>query len=142
MKKAYFLIIIVTILGSCGSSRMGKVRLGEDGKIISGTTTQRCTPPTKRYSNNLAAKVKIQVDSLIKIPIHNIEAELDRTVVKLSDYTSEGLDLDLFLFRVCEMANNRGMTSAETQQLIYRAMESWNSSQEVKKKSTTLNVRS
>jgi len=54
------------------------------------------------------------MDSLKTIPKSKLGISLNNKVVQLTQYTSEGLDRNLVLFRICEMANNRGLTGAET----------------------------
>ncbi len=66
------------------------------------------------------------MDSLKYVPIQNFETSFEQKVIKLHDYTSLGLDLDLLTFRICEMANNRGFTSEQTSSLIEKAIEVWN----------------
>jgi hypothetical protein len=104
---------------------MGKVKYGKDGVIESGTSKTKCTPPTKRYTKSIDAVVKGSIDSLLKFPKGNLEVGVKNTVTRLSDYSSEGLDIDLILFRVCEMANNRGLSASQTETLMRRAIDAW-----------------
>lgn len=134
--KQFFSYMIILLLFSCNSqSKMGKVKYGKDGVIESGTSKTICTPPTKRYTKSLDAVVKANIDSLAKFPKGNLEIGIKNTVTRLSDYSSEGLDVDLILFRVCEMANNRGLSAAQTDTLMRRAIDAWG-----QKKSTSINV--
>jgi hypothetical protein len=114
---------------------MGKENLGEDGKVLSGTKYKKCTYPPKTYTKGLDVKVKAEVDSMNSVPIENIDLALSQTVTRLASYTSEGLDIGLFLFYTCEMANNRGFSAEQTQQIITSALNVWNSNSEIKKKS-------
>lgn len=134
LKFAIVSIILITSIGCRSKSYQGKVKLGEDGKIVSGTTIQKCTPPQKRYAKNLEIKVKTKVDSLLQIPISELDLGVTQTITRLSDYTSEGLDFDLFYFRICEMANNRGLSKEQTNSLLLTLMDKWNTNQELKKK--------
>lgn len=104
---------------------MGKVKYGKGGTIESGTSVTRCTPPAKRYAKNLDAIVKASVDSVGNLPTGQIELGLKQTVTRLSDYTSEGLDIDLLLFRLCEMANNRGLSAEQVERLNSQTIEAW-----------------
>lgn len=132
------IILLFFFVCSCASpSKMGKVRVGEDGKVVEGTTTRRCEPPAKRYANNLEAFVKASVDSLAQIPSGNLEFEVKKTVTRLSDYSSEGLDIDLILFRICQMANNQGMNNLQVEKLIQASINAWNNKN--KESSTIIN---
>jgi hypothetical protein len=137
---AVLTILSSLIIFSCKSpSNMGTMKNGPNGTIVSGTTTLKCTPPQKTYAKGLDAKVKLSMDSLSTIPIKDLEAGLTQTIVHLSDYSSDGLDMDLIMFRICEMSNNRGMTAEQTQTLVSQAIAQWNVTQEIKKKSDSLN---
>ena len=107
--RLFILFATITFLG-CSPSKMGKTKYGKDGEIESGTATTRCTHPTKRYAKGLEIKVKDGIDSLGLLPINSIEAELAQTVTRLSDYSSDGLDIDLILFRLCEISINKGFS--------------------------------
>lgn len=43
--------------------------------------------------------------------------------------SQKGLDLDLLLFRICEISINRGFTNEQTSQLINRVIDLWNREQ-------------
>lgn len=139
--KTVVFFLILGICSSCRTSKMGTVKKGKDGKIVNGTTRLRCTYPSKRYTTGLDFRVKTNIDSLIRVPYNKLDIAVSRTIAKLSDYTSEGLDLDLFLFRLCEMANNRGLTAEQTQSLLFSAMNKWNASEEIKKKVAELEFK-
>lgn len=109
----------------CSSSKQGKVIQGKDGKIESAIIDARCSYPKKTYAKELDAKIKAEVDSLRFTPQSNFDVSFNQKVIKLHDYTAKGLDLDLLLFRVCEMANNRGFTSEQTSLLIQKAIDLW-----------------
>lgn len=120
-----FILSIFIISFSCNSSKMGKTKYGKDGAIESGTATTRCTHPTKRYTKGLELKVKDGIDSVALLPSKNIEAGLTQTVTRLSDYSPEGLDIDLILFRLCEISINKGFTKNQTDSLFQIAIDSW-----------------
>jgi hypothetical protein len=133
MKK---ILLFTLIIASCNSSkRTGKVIYGEGGKIESGYSKIGCTPPTKRYTKDLDARVKASIDSLLPIPIKDIDLGLTQKITRLSDYTSQGLDFDLIMFRICEMANNRGFSAGRTDSLIQNAFKIWE-----KNKTSSLNI--
>lgn len=119
---AYFIFLLF----SCTPNKLGKLTLGENGKVISGTKKLRCSHPQKRYARNLELKVKGSIDSTLLVPRSNLETTINKTVTRLADNTSEGLDIDLILFRICELANNLGLNEAETNTLLKTALEAWN----------------
>ena len=118
-------------LFSCQSNQ-GKVIYGNDGSVVGGTGIARCEKPNKPYANTMDASVKAEVEQLGSIPSAELDAKLKTSVVKLTDYTSEGLDRDLLLFRICEMSINRGFTNEQTKSLIEKTMGIWD--EELKKK--------
>ncbi len=104
---------------------MGKATYGKDGAIQDGTVNTKCTAPAKRYTKDLEAKVKASIDSVAGLPQASIDLGLKQTVTRLTDYTSEGLDIDLILFRLCEISLNKGFTTEQTQSLFNTAMGAW-----------------
>jgi len=120
-----FILLISIISFACGFSKMGKTKYGKDGEIESGTATTRCTHPTKRYAKGLEIKVKNGIDSLALLPSNNMEAALTQTVTRLSDYSSDGLDIDLILFRLCEISINKGFSKNQTDSLFQNAIDAW-----------------
>lgn len=85
----------------------------------------KCSPPQKAYSKDLSAKVKAEIDSLQQVPKSIFDLAFEQKVVKLREYSPRGLDMDLLSFRICEMANNRGLTSEQTYSLIDKAIGIW-----------------
>jgi len=73
----------------------------------------------------LEIKVKNGIDSLALLPATSIEASLSQTVTRLSDYSSDGLDIDLILFRLCEISINKGFTKNQTDSLFQNAIDAW-----------------
>lgn len=120
-----FIFLFTIISFSCSSSKMGKTKYGKDGEIESGTATTRCTHPTKRYAKGLEIKVKNGIDSLALLPSSNVEAALTQTITRLSDYSSEGLDIDLILFRLCEISISKGFSKNQTDSLFQSAIVAW-----------------
>lgn len=119
-----FLLFAISLL-SCNSSKMGRAHYSKDGSIQSGIAKTKCTHPSKRYTKSLDAKVKASIDSITQLSNKSIDIQVAQTVTRLSDYTSEGLDLDLILFRICEISINKGFTKDQTDHLIQIAMDSW-----------------
>lgn len=124
MKKIILVNFIVVFI-SCSPSKQGKVVQGKDGKNESAKITAKCTPPQKSYAREIETKLKAEMDSLKLTPSITFEASFNQKVIKLREYSSQGLDLDLLTFRICEMANNRGFTSEQTSALIEKAIELW-----------------
>lgn len=110
---------------SCKSSKMGKATYGNDGTIQSGIAKTNCTYPSKRYTKDLDAKVKASIDSLAGLPQASIDLGIKQTVTRLSDYSSEGLDIDLILFRLCEISINKGFNAEQTKSLFATAIDAW-----------------
>jgi hypothetical protein len=104
---------------------MGKANYGEDGKIKAGTVHTNCTKPAKRYAKGIDVKVKGGIDSLNALPFNEFSLGVSKTVTRLADYSSEGLDIDLILFRLCEISLNKGFTADQTNALFSIAMDSW-----------------
>lgn len=119
------IIPLLLLFYSCSTNRMGKAKYGKDGKLENETTIKRCTPPTKRYTKDLDLRVKNSVDSLSILPKTQIDIGLKQTVTRLSDYTSEGLDIDLILFHLCETSQNNHFSDSLTGTLFQSAIDAW-----------------
>jgi hypothetical protein len=104
---------------------MGKTKYGKDGMVESGIAKTKCTYPTKRYAKGLEIKVKGEIDSLALLPGKDLELGVTQTVTRLSDYSSQGLDVDLILFHLCEISINKGFTSQQTSDLFKIALDAW-----------------
>lgn len=138
MKKLCQSVFICLIIYSCGTTRttekQGELILGENGKIESGKINLVCSKPlVKTYTKGLELKVDAEMEQLNSIPKSKLDVELKRSVVKLAQYTSEGLDRDLVLHRVCQIANNGQYSEEGTRNLLEIALGTYN--EEVKKKS-------
>jgi hypothetical protein len=90
-----------------------------------GYITYKCTHPQKTYTKAIEAKVKKGMDSLSVFSKSSLELAVTQTVTKLSEYSSDGLDLDLILFRLCEISINKGLTAAETESFLKIATDAW-----------------
>ncbi|MCW5911413.1 MAG: hypothetical protein KIT62_10080 [Cyclobacteriaceae bacterium] len=133
MKQILILSILTISLYACSTTqKRGAVTYNEGGAIKSGQGKLYCDKPRKNYATELDAKVKGELSSLSTSPANLIEAGLTQKVVELSDYSSSGLDLDLLLFRICEMSINRGFSEETTKNLIELAIKTWDT--EKKKK--------
>lgn len=130
MRKFYIFLSIVALFHSCNSSKMGKIQYGENGVIKSGTGVSRCTHPQKTYTKSLEVVVKGTIDSIAKIGNANLNVGLRQAVTRLNDYSPEGLDIDLILFRVCEMANNRGLNATQIDELTKIVLDAWSGKKE------------
>ncbi len=126
----YFIVIL--FFTNCKSNQ-GTVIQGKGGEIESGKITVRCSKPLKTYTKELEGKLDGELDSLSNISNSKLELSLKNKVVKLTQYTSEGLDRDLMYFRICEIANNRGLTNEQTVSLLEKSLDAFD--KEVKKKS-------
>jgi hypothetical protein len=104
---------------------MGTMQNGKDGQIESGTTKLRCTEPPKRFTKDLQIKIDASLDSALSLPKASIVGSIQQTVTKLNDYSTEGLDLQYILFQLCEISNNRGFASSQTDTLFRIAENAW-----------------
>jgi hypothetical protein len=129
MKKSHFFIGFLFVLISCSTAKQGKVKQGKDGKIENAVITAKCTPPQKSYAKEIEAKLKAEMDSLKFTPSTSFDASFNQKVIKLREYSSQGLDWDLLAFRICEMSNNRGLTSEQTSNLLTKALDLWENAQ-------------
>lgn len=118
------------------SSNLKSYKVGPKGERI-GRKTAKCTPPSKTYAPEVEFAVSSAFDSLKKLPIDEFKIELKKKVVRLSDYSSQGLDIDKQLFRLCEIAHNENFTREQTAELFKIAQESWREA--MSKKSTFIN---
>ena len=116
---------MLTISACKPPGTMGKRKIGKDGVVESETNILKCTPPRKPFTKELTAKVKPAFDSLYNTPLTRLEFSLQTAVVKLTDLTPEGLEMDHILFRICEMSINRGFTNEQSTQLINAAIAAW-----------------
>ncbi len=125
-KLNYVAAFLVIILMSCSSTKKrGTLTVGEGGVITGGKISVYCDPPQKQYAKEVEAKLLAEISELNEIPEAKLETSLNSKVIKLADYSSQGLDRDLLLFRICEMSLNRGLTNEQTQKLIDKAIEVW-----------------
>ena len=119
------ILLFALFLVACKSSKMGTAKYGKDGVIENGTVKTKCTYPSKRYAKDLDIRVKKGIDSLGLLPNESFDLGLKQTVTRLSDYSSEGLDVDLILFRLCEISLNKGFTQEQTNALFATAIDVW-----------------
>ena len=126
-KSTIIFSITLIIFSGCSADgpNRGEVGFGDDGRVISGTGKAYCTPPSKRYTNELEATVDLELDGLKDIAKANFEAELGNKIQKLTDYSQKGLDIDLLLYRVCEISINRGFTNEQTSGLVKETIKMW-----------------
>jgi len=135
-----FSIIICFFLNSCAMKmQRGKIQYGNDGEIKSGEGVALCKPPDKRYSSEIHAALKTELIGLKNTSDIELEAALERKIVKLTDYSQKGLDLDLILFRICEISINRGFTNKQSSKLIENVIEAWTQA-EYKNRKKTKNI--
>jgi len=89
--------------------------------------TSKCTPPTKRYTKDLDLKVKASIDSLKYFSSADLELGVTQKVIHLTDYSTAGVDVDLVLWRICETAFTMKLSPDQTQALMSKAIDVWNS---------------
>lgn len=132
MKTKLVILLAFLTLILTGSCNRGTIKYGSDGVITAGKGKAKCEKPNKPYAKEMDLAVKAEVEELGAIPSAQLDTKLKSTVVHLADYSTQGLDRDLLLFRICEMSINRGFTSDQTLSLIENAMTVWD--EELKKK--------
>jgi hypothetical protein len=120
-------ILFCGLITSCASR--GTVEFGEGGKIVRGEGIAQCGAPRKPYAKEVDAELKLELKDLDL----TADAALKDKVIKLTDYSQKGLDLDLLLFRICEMSINRGFTNEQTSQLIQKVITLWNQEEQDKR---------
>jgi len=108
-----------------GCDNQGKVDIGKDGEITQGTATLKCTKPQRRYASDVDGAVSAAVKTAGQAATGDVSAKVKSEVVKLQDYSQQGLDVDLILFRICEMSINRGFTNEQTIGLFNAALAGW-----------------
>lgn len=117
--------ILVFLIASCNSKKLGQTNYSEDRKTTSGYSISTCSKPSKRYAKSLDVAVKASFDSLKLLPVKSIDASLKNTITHLADYTSEGLDFDLLNFRICELANSAGLSESAKEEIIKKSLDTW-----------------
>lgn len=128
-----FIFLSFVLITACDSDR-GSVELGNDGQIIAGKAILKCEKPRKSYASNIDAAVVASVDTVDKTIDSDLTASLKKEITKLSDYSQSGLDLDLILFRLCEMSINRGFSPEQAEHLFRDATQMWGESEDALKK--------
>ncbi|MGZ3883723.1 MAG: hypothetical protein ACXVPQ_05260 [Bacteroidia bacterium] len=124
MKNYFRWIILFSIfLYRCDDNRG---TIDTNGKNVVQHLKLRCTEPQKRYAENVDVAVKGSIDAVKDVENASVEAALKTQVEKLTDYSQQGLDLDLILFRICEMSINRNFRSGQTDSLIKEVTDTWN----------------
>ena len=118
------LITVVSILIALDSCR-GTIQQGEGGKIKSGTVYPQCDEPQKTYATALDAKVKLTLIGDGKQDYNTFSAGLTDKVIRLGEHSQTGMDIDLILFRLCEISLNRGFTSEQTSSLMDKTIDAW-----------------
>jgi hypothetical protein len=86
----------------------------------------KCTKPSKHYAKSVEIALKGSVAKWESVSGVDLTSSVKTEVIKLADYSSQGLDLDLLLFRVCEMANNRALSTEQMNEIISLGTKTWN----------------
>jgi hypothetical protein len=132
IQKSFSLTILSFFLLSVTCVAQGHGDLGKDGTIIGGRVKFRCSKPSKRYTKTVNVAVKGAFDTWKEVSNLDLSASVKTEVAKLTDYSQEGLDLDLILFRVCEISNNRGLNAEQINDLIMTSTSTWNNKMSIK----------
>ena len=126
--------ILILTLTAC----QGTLKLGKRGEIEKGRVLTKCTKPQKRYTKSVDAAVKGSVKAWKSITDAELSGSIKTEVIKLTDYSQEGLDLDLVLFRICQMSNNKTLNSQQSHELITLAMKTWNNKMSINEQKTII----
>ncbi|MDI9312148.1 MAG: hypothetical protein QM535_18180 [Limnohabitans sp.] len=126
MKKFIYLIITFSTTIIVGCKSQGTLKLTENGKIESGKVNLKCDKPQKTYTKAVDIALKGSVAKLESTEGVDLNATVKTEVVKLTQYSQQGLDLDLLIFRMCQMTNNKAISSEQAQEIITLAMKTWN----------------
>lgn len=121
-----FVTLLLLVLSACvthddSAPDRGEVQYVVNGKIGGGTGVLRCETPRKSYAQDIVAALNGELASIDL----TVDAEYRNKITRLTDYSQSGLDLDLLLFRICEISINRGLTNDQTTGLLTRAVEIW-----------------
>lgn len=118
-------LIFFTI--SCNTTRGFEHRKG--GNVKSGKYKLYCESPSLPDYG----KFKNTIDDYLGKSLSNktnysesLNYTLAENVAILASFSQQGLDLDLVLFRICEMSINRNLSEEQTSELITQAVNSWN----------------
>ncbi len=130
LKPFSFTLLLFLFFISCRNQ--GYVDYGAGGAVTGGKGIVRCTKPSKRYTKTVNVAVKGALDTWGEVSNVELSGSVKTEVAKLTDYSQEGLDLDLILFRVCEISNNRGLTSEQINDLITTTTSTWNNKMSIK----------
>jgi len=123
VKLVFFQSLFLTaVLSGCRPPKSGITHYGKDGKIKDGKSISRCSKPVKPYTKSVEVALQLNLDSS-KILKGNIEANLKEAVTKLGEYTSDGLDYDLVLWRICEIS--AGLPAEQRDKLVNQVREDW-----------------
>lgn len=117
------------VLACCKSQ--GHLNLSKGGEIESGKVNLECAKPLKTYTKAVDAALKGSVAKLETTEGIDLNATVKTEVIKLTQYSQQGLDLDLLVFRMCQMTNNKALSSTQAQEIITLAMKTWNSKMSV-----------
>ncbi|WP_157974335.1 hypothetical protein [Lewinella sp. IMCC34183] len=121
------LLLSVFVAASC-TTKVGSRKTSSIDGVTTVKTNERiipCNPPDKRYSKDVTRAVKTQLTSMPNLPDIEFETETKKNVIALSDYSSKGLDIDLLLYRFCEITTNRGFSPEQTKEFYQEQSRIW-----------------
>ena len=119
--------LALTVAAMFAMFSCSNLKLGQGGNIAGGNIRPKCTKPAKRYTKSIDAALDGSVAKWKEVSDVDLTASVKSEVVKLADYSTQGLDFDLILFKICEMSRNRSLNPDQTNDLIALGMKSWNS---------------
>lgn len=134
-------IQVIFLSTSCKMSRGIEHRNG--GNVKSGKYKLYCESPTLPDYG----KFKNTIDDYLGKSLNNktnysdsLKYTIAEKVAILASFSQQGLDLDLVLFRICEMSINRNLSEKQTSELIAQAINSWNGNLPTQEQVNLLNL--
>lgn len=125
--KTTLLLLTALFLFTCTSTIGTRKSTTIDG-VTNTETKERivpCSLPEKRYEKDVSRALSAQLGDVPNLPYGEFETEIKKRVVELSEYSSKGLDLDLLMYRLCEITTNRGFSPEQTQEFYEAQSRIW-----------------
>lgn len=134
-------IHLIFFTASCSTSRGIEHRIG--GNVKSGKYKLYCESPTLPDYGKFKGTIDDYLGKFLNDKT-NYSDSLKNTIAEkvaiLASFSQQGLDLDLVLFRICEMSINRNLSEKQTSELIAQAVNSWNGNLPTQEQVNLLNL--
>lgn len=122
----FILICMLPVASSCQIKRGVEQR--NEGKVESGKYKLYCESPKLPEYGKFKKTINEYLGEAIGSRFDfsdTLKYTIAEKVSILASFSQQGLDLDLVLFRICEMSINRNLSEKETSELISQAINSW-----------------